>query len=369
MKIPFVDLQKEQKTLKNAIEKTMNKVMKKGNFILGEEVSAFEKSFAKYLGAKYVIGVASGTDALVLSLKALGIGVGDEVIVPSLTFIATALAVSVTGATPVFVDVDEESHTIDPNGIERKITDKTKAIIPVHLYGNPANLSKIIEIAKKHKLFVIEDAAQAHGATYKGKKVGSFGEFGCFSFYPTKNLGACGDGGAIATNSSVLAAKINLLRNYGQEKKYHSKTFGYNSRLDELQAAILLVKLKHLDEWNKRRRELAKVYKEELKKIVGIPGETSNASSVFHLFTIQTFKRDFLLKELENNGIISLIHYPVPLHLQEAYSYLGYKRGDFPVSERIAKNTLSLPIHPFLKESHIKFIAEVIRSFLKKNEV
>ncbi len=365
MKVPFVDLQKEQKTLKKSIEKAMNKVIKKGNFILGEEVSAFEKSFAKYLGVKYVIGVASGTDALVLSLKALEIGLGDEVIVPSLTFIATALAVSITGATPVFVDVEKETHVIDPEKIEKKITKKTKAIIPVHLYGNPANLNKIMAIAKKYKLFVIEDAAQAHGAIYKGKKAGTYGDLSCFSFYPTKNLGAYGDAGAVATNSSVFAAKIGLLRNYGQKKKYYSKVFGYNSRLDELQSAVLSLKLSYLDEWNNKRRLIAKRYKQKLEKLVQIPKETEYAQSVFHLFPILVEKRDLLIRELGKKGIVALIHYPIPLHLQKTYSSLKYKSGDFPISEEISKKTLSLPIHPFMEERDVDYVVKNITKILK----
>lgn len=369
MRISFVDLKKEKDFFNGQIEKKIMGVINKGNFVLGNEVGKFEKNFAKYLGVKHVLGVANGTDALILSLKALGIGKDDEVIVPAYTFIATALAVSNNGATPVFVDVDEKTHNIDPKEIEKKITKKTKAIIPVHLYGNPAMLDEILKIAKKHNLFVIEDAAQAHGAVFKGKKVGSFGDLACFSFYPSKNLGAYGDGGAIATNDVKLARKINLLRNYGQEKKYYSLTQGFNSRLDEVQAAILLIKLKHLDKFNDKRRQIALLYKEELGGIVEIPTETENGESVFHLFTLQVPKRDALIEKLKKIGIISLIHYPIPLHLQKVYSYLNYKKGDFPISEKIAKTTLSLPMHPFLEKSQVNYVVNVVKLFLKKNEI
>lgn len=364
MRIKFIDLKKENDFLRSQVQERINKIIKKGNFILGEEVLNFEKKFAEYLGVKHVFGVGNGTDALTLSVMALGIKEGDEVILPAFTFIGTALAVSNSGATPVFVDIDEETHSIDVNKIEEKITKKTKAILPVHLYGNPVDMEKVAAIAKKHKLFIIEDCAQAHGATFKGKKVGGFGDLGCFSFYPSKNLGAYGDAGAISTNNKVLADRIKLLRNYGQEKKYYSSINGVNSRLDEIQAAILSLKLKYLDNWNKKRRFLAKLYVEELEGKVKMPRVTKGATSVFHLLTVQVNNRDDLIKKLEKKGISALIHYPIPLHLQQAYSFLGYKKGDFPISEAVAGKTLSLPMHPFLTKEMVRYSAKSLIFFM-----
>lgn len=357
MKIPFADLKKEHKLIKEELEKAIENVFAKGNYILGENVREFEKEWAKYLGAKYCFTVGNGTDALFLSLKALGIKEGDEVIVPDFTFVATAFAVSNTGATPVFVDVGIDSYNINPKEIESKISEKTKAIIVVHIYGNPADMDSILKIAKKYKLLVIEDAAQAHGAVYKNKKVGTIGDIGCFSFYPTKNLGCYGDAGAIVTNNTLIANKIMLLRNYGEGKKYYSEIIGYNSRTDEVQAAILHVKLKNLDKWNELRKEKVKLYKKFLKDCVSFQKEEN---SVYHIFSIRTKNRNSLMSALGREGVSSLIHYPVPLHMQKAYRDLGYKKTDFPVSLEIAKTEISLPIYPFLTEREISYIANII---------
>lgn len=363
MKVKFFDITREDFEIKKEIDEAMKRVIRSSSFILGEEVEEFEEEYSKYIGVKHVVGVGSGTDALFLSIKALGIGKGDEVILPSFTFIATALAVSHNGATPVLCDIDPKTHSIDASLIEKKITKKTKAIIPVHLYGNPANMDEIMKIAKKHKLYVIEDAAQAHGAIYKNKKIGSIGDLACFSFYPSKNLGCYGDGGAVVTNDDKLAKKIKLLRNYGQERKYFSKLKGFNNRLDGIQAAILRVKLKRLDEINKKRRENAGNFRTILSKTnVEMPSETLGGLSSNYIFTIQTNKRDEALQKLTQRGIQVLIHYPVPVHRQEAYKELGYKTGDFPVSEKIADTTLSLPLFAFLRKEEIRFVCkELIR--------
>lgn len=364
MKVKFFDITKEDRSYKRKIGSAITRVINSTSFILGEEVKLFEKEFAKYLGVKHVITVASGTDALFLSLRALGVKKGDEVIIPALTFVATALSVSFTGATPVLVDVDEKTHSIDTNLIKSAITKNTKAIVPVHLYGNIADMHGINKIAKKHKLYVLEDAAQAHGATYRNKKAGSFGNISAFSFYPSKNLGCYGDGGAVATNDNKLAEKLMLLRNYGQREKYYSEIKGYNSRLDELQASILRVKLKYLDNNNKKRIKNSKTYNTLLQGLnIKIPVETKNCKSCFYLFTIQTKKRNQLMDYLKLNGIDTLIHYPVPIHMQKSYKDLGYKKGDFPISEEIADTTVSLPFYANLSKKEIIYVVKKIKSF------
>ena len=365
MNIKFFDLKREDSDISSKIAEAINSVVDSSDFILGSEVDKFEKEFASYLGAKHVVSVASGTDAIFLAIRALGIGEGDEVIVPSLTFISTALSVSHNAATPIFVDVDQKTHAIDVSEIEKKITTKTKAILPVHLYGNPADMNSIMEIAKKHKLYVIEDAAQAHGANYKGQRAGTIGDMGCFSFYPSKNLGGYGDGGAVATNNDELAAKLRSLRNYGQEKKYYSKIKGFNSRLDNIQAAILRLKLATLEEKNNKRRLNSNLYKQKLRDLdLSIPEETVDSSSCCYLFTIHNKRRDEISKSLSDKGIQTLIHYPVPVHLQEDYRELKYKKGDLPVSEQIADTTLSLPMYSALTEEEIDYICSSIRSIL-----
>lgn len=329
------------------IDAAYNRVKESGWFILGPEVKAFEDEFAAYCGVKCCIGVGNGLDALHLILRALGIGLGHEVIVPANTYIATWLAVTYAGAIPVPVEPDEKTYNIDRDRIEGAITNKTKAILPVHLYGQPADMNPINEIAAQYKLKVIEDAAQAHGALYKGKRTGSLGNAAGFSFYPGKNLGALGDGGAVTTNDDELADRVRTLRNYGSTDKYVNEVPGFNSRLDEIQAAFLRVKLKYLDEWNRRRAEIANHYKSRLASTnLILPYVPEWAAPVWHLYVVRSDKRDVLQKRISEAGIDTLIHYPIPPHLQEAYSNLGYRKGDFPITEKLAGEVLSLPIGP-----------------------
>jgi len=365
-RIPFVDLQAQHKPLMEEIDKAVRSVIGTTGFILGPETGNFEKEFAEYFGAKHCVGLGSGTDALYLSLLALEIGKGDEVIVPALTFAASALAITYTGATPVFVDVDEKTYNIDPAKIEKAITPKTKALMPVHLYGQPAAMDKILAIAKTHKLFVVEDACQAHGATFQDKKAGTFGDVACFSFYPSKNLGACGDGGALITASDKIDAKIRMLRNYGQPVRYVHKELGFNSRLDSLQAAILRIKLRHLDQWNAGRRQAAAHYNELLKGApVTLPYEAPDAKSVYHLYVVRAARREELRQALGEAGIDTGIHYDTPLHLQECFRYLGYKDGDFPVAEKAAREIVSLPMFPELSKEDVELVARTLKRFYK----
>lgn len=364
-KINFVDLGRQYRSIKTEIDEAISRVVNKTNFILGDEVEEFEKEFAEFCQTKFCVGTASGTDALFLSLKALDLGPGDEVITVPNTFIATALAISLTGAKPVFVDIEKNTFNINPEFIERSITSRSKVILPVHLYGQPAAMDKILTIAKKYNLKVVEDACQAHGAEYQGKRVGSFGDLAAFSFYPSKNLGAYGDGGAITTNNSELAEKIKMLRNYGQQVKHHHLVKGFNSRLDTLQTAILRAKLKYLEQWNEARRQNAKLYNQLLQGIdVAIPKEIENVKSVYHLYVIRTKRRDELAKFLSEKNISTAIHYPTPIHLQPAYQDLGYQSGDFPVSEAISKEIISLPMFPELTEEEIKYVVQSIKKFL-----
>ena len=367
MAIQFVDLKRQYLTIKEEVGKAMQDVMDNTSFVLGKPVETFEKNFAKYCGTKYAIGVASGTDALFLALKAAGIKAGDEVITAPNSFIATAAAISHTGAAPVFVDVEEASFNIDPKRIEKAITPKTKAIIPVHLYGQPADMDPVNEIAEKHDLVVIEDACQAHGALYKGRRTGSLGAVGCFSFYPGKNLGAFGEGGMITTDDSEIANVVRELRDQGQERKYFHNRIGFNSRLHALQAAVLDVKLKHLDSWNEKRRKNAELYAEELGRIgIAPPEESEYAKHIYHLYVARVQKRDALIEFLKKNDIFASIHYPVPIHLQKAYAPLGLKRGSFPITEKMADEIVSLPMFPELKEEEIRLIAQKIKEFLKR---
>lgn len=360
MKIPFVDLTRQYKTIKKEIDEAYREVMKKGEFVLGSEVEKFENEFAKYLGIKYCLTVDSGTAALELALAALSINKDDEVIVPANSFIATALAASKLFAKPVLVDCQPDSFNLDPYKIEEKITKKTKVIIPVHLYGQTADMKPILNLAKKYKLWVIEDAAQAHGSLYKNKKAGTLGDLGCFSFYPAKNLGAYGDGGCVVTNNSDLAERLRLLRNYGQTQKYHHLIKGGNHRLDNLQAAFLRVKLKYLDKWNQRRREIAKIYDEGLRQVVEVPGEMDYVYHIYHLYVIKAKDRDNLQKFLDQNGIQTLIHYPIPIHLQPAYQELGLVKGSYPVAEKQSCEILSLPMFPELTKEEMRFIVKMI---------
>lgn len=358
--IPFNNFPREYASLKKEIDAALEHVMERGFFILGPEVSQLEQDFAKYNGVVYGVGVSSGTDALYLSLLAAGIGAGDEVIVPVNTALPTAMAVAMSGARPVFVDCDE-SFLIDIDAIHATITKKTKAIIPVHLYGQACDLDRLSELAKRHKLVLIEDCAQATGAQWKGKKVGSVGDFGAFSFYPTKNLGAYGDGGMILTNSEEHYKKLQALRFYGESDRMHSTMFGVNSRLDELQAAILNVKMEYLDAWNGRRRAIAKKYAELLKDAdCTLPFISDTPEHVYHLFVIRAPKRDQLREKLRGLGIETLIHYPVLLHKQPFFK--EWAEHSFPKAEVYAEQILSLPIHPYLTDDEVKQIAKAIRS-------
>jgi len=363
IKIPFNDLTRQYKSIEGKLNRVLKDVLKSGWFILGKNVETFEKDFANYVGKKYGIGVASGTDALFLSLLACDIKAGDEVITVPNTAIPTIAAISATGAKPVLVDVNQ-FYTLDTAKIEEKISSKTKAIIPVHLYGQPCQMDPILKIAKRHNILVIEDCAQAHGAEYKGKKLPA-GDIGCFSFYPTKNLGAYGDGGIIVTDNERLSRKLKLLRNYGETKRFTHIIKGYNSRLDEIQAAILRIKLKHLDRWNRKRRRIAKLYNELLSDLVATPQEDKNSKHVYHLYVVRTEKRNELKDFLFSRGIGTNIHYPIPVHLQKGYSDLRYKKGSLPKCEKYSKEILSLPIFPELKEKEIEYICESVREFFK----
>lgn len=358
------DFKKEYKALKPEIDKAVMKTFENGWYILGKEVEEFENEFAEYIGTKNCIGVANGLEALQISLMALGIGKGDEVITVSNTAVATTLAITNIGAKPVFVDVDEY-YLMDVTKIEEKITSKTKAILPVHLFGQMANMAQIKRIAKKHKLKIVEDACQAHGAAQKGKKAGSIGNLGAFSFYPTKNLGAYGDGGAITTNSRKLYELCKMLRNYGQKNRYQHEIKGLNSRLDEVQAAILRQKLKHLDSFVIKRNNMAKIYHQNLKDInqIKLPESMKDNYHSFHLYVIQAENRDKLMLFLSENGVQALIHYPIPIHKQNCY--IQYKKDLLPKTERFSKNILSLPIHPFIKEQEIIKISNLVKGFYK----
>nr|MBU1327709.1 DegT/DnrJ/EryC1/StrS family aminotransferase [Candidatus Omnitrophota bacterium] len=365
MKVDVFSLKKQYEELKNELKEPMEKVLMSGGFILGEDVGLFEQEFAAYCGVKYGIGVNSGTDALFLACLACGIGKGDEVITPAYTYIATSLGISMAGANPVFVDTEEKTYGIDVSKIEKAITKKTKAILLVHLYGHPADMDPIIQIAKKHKLKVIEDCAQAHGALYKNKKIGSFGDAACFSFYPTKNLGAFGDGGMVITNSEEVKDRMLLLRDYGRKGRYEHIIKGYNSRLDTLHAAILRVKLKHLDGWNEKRRKNAALYTrlfKESKLDIILPFEADYARHVYHLYAVRVKNRKEVMEKLAENGVRTLIHYPIPIHLQECYKDLDYKKGDFPIAEKYCEEILTLPMYPELTEEEIKYVAEQLKN-------
>jgi dTDP-4-amino-4,6-dideoxygalactose transaminase len=371
--VPFVDLKRQYRRIEKEILAATKRVYEKGKYILGEEVSAFEKEFARYCGVRYGVGVGSGTEALYLSLKAAGIGEGDEVVTSANSFISTALAISFTGAKPLFVDIDYQTYTMDPNGLElllrRRMAkegwEKVKAVLPVHLYGHPAEMRSIMEVANRYDLLVIEDACQGHGAKYEGKKAGSFGAFGCFSFYPTKNLGGYGDGGMVVTNHQRSYEKLRLLRCYGEKRKYEHHLKGGNSRLDELQAAILRVKLNYLDRWNEERREKANLYSERLASSgVVRPLERRGARHVYHLYVIRTRKRDSLQAFLKQRGIETLIHYPIPIHQQRAFKELGYRRGDLPLTEQCSRKILSLPFFPGITEAEMEEVANGIQGFV-----
>lgn len=394
MQIPLIDLKKQYETIKSDADKNVLEILSSANYIMGENVKQFEKEICEYLGAKNAISVGNGTDALVIALKALGIGQGDEVITSPFTFFATAESISAVGATPVFVDVRLDTFNIDPSKIEEKITSKTKAIMPVHIFGQPANMDEIMAIAKKQNLYVIEDACQAIGAEYKGKKVGILGDIACFSFFPTKNLGCAGDGGIIVTNNDDLATICKALRTHGSGAdgrkaynllnnidenieendsidntvynplKYYNYLIGYNSRLDEIQAAILRVKLKELDKWNELRREHIKFYNENLKDTEFItPFEEKDVKHVYHMYILQSERRADVVSYLKDKGIATGIYYPVPLHLQKVYEGLGYKLGDMPNAEYLSERTFAIPVYPELSKEQREYIVDVLKSF------
>ena len=366
-KIPFVDLNRILKDILPEIKNKIKEIVSNSRFIGSKYVKEFEESFAEYLKVKHCITVNSGTSALYLALKSIDIKPEDEVIIPVNTFIATAEAVSLLGAKSVFVDINEKVYNIDTTKIENAITKRTKAIIPVHLYGQCADMDEINKIAKKYKLWVIEDACQAHGAEYKSKKVGSFGDVAAFSFYPAKNLGAFGEGGAITTSNNEIAEKIKLLRDHGSKQKYYHEIIGGNFRMEEIQGAVLSTKIKFLDKWNETRRNAAKLYNESLKdsEIIA-PYETSYNKHVYHLYIVRVKKRGNLQRFLLENGVATGIHYPIPIHLQKAYKDLNYKRGNFPVAEKVTEEILSLPMYPGLSEKEIKFVVGKIKDFYSR---
>ncbi|WML54786.1 DegT/DnrJ/EryC1/StrS family aminotransferase [Neobacillus sp. PS3-12] len=363
MQINFNVLDRQYRMYQSEYEDKALKVLRKGWYILGEEVTLFEKEFASYIGTEFSVGLASGLDALIIAFRALGIGEGDEVIVQANAYIACVMGITINGARPVFVEPDE-FYNIDPSKIEEKITEKTKAILVVHLYGQTADMEKIQLIAKQHNLKIVEDCAQSHGSVYKGTLSGSFSDIACFSFYPSKNLGGFGDGGAITTNDVKLAQMVKVLRNYGSEKRYHNMVVGFNSRLDELQAGLLRVKLQHIDELNQEREKLAHRYLDLVKNNkISLPMVREHASSVWHLFVICSQERDRLQEYLTLNGIGTVIHYPIPPHLSEAYQYLGFKENDFPITEEYSNSILSLPLYNGMTEEEQDYVIEVLNNF------
>jgi len=365
MNVPFLDLKAQYRSIKDEVHAAINDVIENTAFAGGPFVAKFEQEFAKFCDCKHAIGVGNGTDALWMALVALGVGAGDEVITTPNTFIATAEAISLSGAIPVFVDTDEKTHNMNPALIEAAITKKTKAIIPVHLFGQPADMDPIMAIAKKHGLSVIEDACQAHGAQYKGKKAGSIGVIGCFSFYPGKNLGAYGEGGGIVTNDDALAAKMRMFRDHGQAKKYYHDIIGWNARLDGIQGAVLNVKLKYLNNWNDARRKHAKDYTTGLSSVkdVIVPLEADYARHVYHIYAIRVKDRDKLMAYLGEKGISCGIHYPVPLHLQTAYAFIRKGKDSFPIAEKCASQYLSLPMFAELTDEQVAYVVEQIKGY------
>lgn len=364
MKIPFVSFKPLEEELGQELTEAFQRVLDNSWYILGEEDKRFENSFAEFCNVNYCVGCGNGLDALMLSLKTLGVGQGDEVIIPSNTYIATALAVSYTGAVPVFAEPDIRTYNISPKEIEGKISSRTKAVIPVHLYGQPAAMDAIMDLADKYKLFVVEDCAQAHGALYHGRRIGSFGNAAGFSFYPGKNLGALGDGGAVVTNDGQLAEKVRALGNYGSDYKYHHIYQGFNSRLDELQAAFLFVKLEYLDKMNEERRRIADRYLAEiLNPVIELPYVIEGVIPVWHVFSIRCEERDRLAEYLNKQGIGTGCHYPIPIHLQGAYKELGYGKGDFPIAEEISRTQLSLPMYYGMRDEEVDYVVEKVNGF------
>ncbi|NHM30000.1 DegT/DnrJ/EryC1/StrS family aminotransferase [Neobacillus terrae] len=363
MKVNFNVLDRQYKKFQNEYEEKTLNILRKGWYVLGEEVDSFEKEFARYIGTKYSVGVANGLDALIMAFRALDVGKGDEVIVQANAYIACVMGITINGATPVFVEPDEY-YNIDASKIEEKITNKTKAILVVHLYGQTSNMRQIKAIAQKHNLMVVEDCAQSHGSKFADQKSGTFSDIACFSFYPSKNLGAFGDGGAITTNNEKFASKIKVLRNYGSQKRYHNELVGYNSRLDELQAGLLKIKLSHLDDLNMEREMLANRYLKEItNEKISLPKVRKNATSVWHLFVIQTENRDELQEYLTSNEIGTVIHYPIPPHLSEAYQYLGFSENDFPITEAYANTIISLPLYNGMTDKEIQYVIDTINKY------
>lgn len=364
--IPFIDLKAQYASIQNEVLAAVSATLASTQYVLGKEVTAFEEEFAAFSGGKFGIGVNSGTSALHLALLAAGVGPGDEVITVSCTFVATVAAIDYTGARPVFVDVDPATLNMDASRVEAAITERTKAILPVHLHGQPADLDPILDIARRNNLVVIEDAAQAHGAEYKGRRVGSIGALGCFSFYPGKNLGACGEGGMVVTNNEAYAQKIRILRDWGQDRKYHHKYKGFNYRMDGVQGAILRVKLRHLDAWTEARRRHAEYYTELLSEAdVQTPVQEDYARHVYHVYAVRTPKRDAAQQALQSREIHTGIHYPIPVHLQPAYREFGYADGDLPVTEQAATELLSLPMFPELKRKQIEEVCDALREIVR----
>ena len=368
--IPLVDLKAQHRTIRDEIDAAMARVIEQTSFIMGPDVQTFEAEFAAFCGAEQCVGVSSGTAALELALRASGVGPGHEVITVAHTFIATAEAISAVGATPVFVDIDPRIYTMDPDALPAAITPATRAVIPVHLYGQPANMSRIVATAKANDLLVIEDAAQAHGATWRGRRAGTLGDAACFSFYPGKNLGAYGDAGAVVTDDEALADQVRLLRNHGRKEKYLHEQRGFGERLDTLQAAILSAKLAHLDEWTAARRRLAARYSDLLRdEELILPAVHPDADPAWHLYVIRTPRRDEMLAWLREAGIGAGVHYPIPLHLQPAYADLGYRRGQLPVTERVADTCLSLPLYPEMSDAQQERVVAAVKAFLMQEAV
>jgi dTDP-4-amino-4,6-dideoxygalactose transaminase len=363
-KIPYLDLPAQIRSVRKELDAVIARTLDNCSFCLGPDVVQFEKDFAKFCGAQHCVAFNSGTSALHIALMLLGVGPGDEVITTPFTFVATSWAISYVGAKPVYVDVDDATMNLDPNLIERAITPKTKAIMPVHLYGQPFDIDPILAICKKHKLPLVEDAAQAHAAKYKGKSIGIFGDISCFSFYPGKNLGAAGEGGALVTNNSAFAARAKSLREHGSTVRYYHDEVGFNYRMEGIQGAVLGVKLPHLQKWTNERRRVAHRYHELLKDTpLQLPREAAGCESAYHLYVVRHPQRDKLKEYLDANGVGCALHYPLPLHLQKCYASLGHKPGDFPLAEKAARECLSLPIYPELTDAQIQRVAEVIKEF------
>lgn len=365
--IPYLDLPAQMRGLRRDIDAAIARTLDQCSFCLGPDVVQFEKDFAQYCGAEHCVAFNSGTSALHVAMLLLNVGRGDEVITTPYTFVATSWAISYVGATPVYVDIDDATFNLNPALVERAITPRTKAILPVHLYGHPADLDPLLELSRRHKLPLVEDAAQAHGAVYHGRKVGTAGVMSCFSFYPGKNLGAYGEGGGLVTNNAAFAARAKALREHGSTQRYYHDEIGFNYRMEGIQGAVLGVKLKHLDSWSRERRRVARRYQELLADTpLQLPREAQNTESAWHLFVVRHARRDELKQHLDSHRVGCALHYPLPLHLQKCYASLGYKAGDFPLAEKAARECLSLPIYPELTDSQIQRVAEVIKDFFRK---